>query len=477
MSDTAPNPRSSVPPGGPPAEPLIVSVSGLRGVVGDSLTPEVAARYAAAFATTLPPGPIVLGRDGRESGPLLSAAITTRLAREGRDVIDCGVAATPTVGIAVRQQAAVGGIQISASHNPARYNGMKLFGREGRVLPAAAGREVLAAFERPEGVPAAAGRTGTVSVSDPTAAHVALVTALVDVAAVRRHRPRVWIDCGHGAGSRVALPLLEALGCEVIAEGAEPDGRFAHEPEPTAENLAGLLPQIASQRAAIGFFQDPDADRLAIADAAGRYLGEEATLALCVDAVLARSRGPVVVNCSTSGMTAAIAARHGVPCHVSAVGEANVVDAMLACGAVLGGEGNGGVIDPRVVLVRDSAVAMALVLERMCAGDRLTPVADLAAALPRFVMKKTKVGLSPATRGPGLAAGLERIAAAFPEAQPGRLDGLRLDYPGGWLLVRASNTEPIVRLVGEQAVGPEGEAAAAAALDAALARAAAALAG
>jgi phosphomannomutase len=176
-------------------------------------------------------------------------------------------------------------------------------------------------------------------------------------------------------------------------------------------------------------------------------------------------------------MTAAIAARHGVPCQVSAVGEANVVDAMLACGAVLGGEGNGGVIDPRVVLVRDSAVAMALVLERMCAGDRLTPVAELAAALPRFVMKKTKVGLSPATRGPGLAAGLERIAAAFPEAQPGRLDGLRLDYPGGWLLVRSSNTEPIVRLVGEQAVGPEGEAAAAAALDAALARAAAALAG
>jgi phosphomannomutase len=467
MSDT---PKS-------PAEPLIVSVSGLRGVVGDSLTPEVAARYAAAFAATLPPGPIVLGRDGRESGPMLAAAIIERLAREGRDVIDCGVAATPTVGIAVHQQAAAGGIQISASHNPARYNGMKLFGSAGRVLPAVAGREVLAAFERLESQRPAAGRAGTVSVIDPTAAHVALVTALVDGAAIRRHRPRVWIDCGHGAGSRVALPLLEALGCEVIAEGAEPDGRFAHEPEPTAENLAGLLPRIGTQHAAIGFFQDPDADRLAIADSAGRYLGEETTLALCVDAVLARARGPVVVNCSTSGMTAAIAARHGVPCQVSAVGEANVVDAMLASGAVLGGEGNGGVIDPRVVLVRDSAVALALVLERMCAGDRLTPVAELAAALPRFVMQKTKLGLSPATRGPGLAAGLERIAAAFPEARPGRLDGLRLDYPGGWLLVRASNTEPIVRLVGEQAVGPEGEAAAAAKLDAALARAAAALAG
>ena len=464
----------------PAAEPLIVSVSGLRGVVGEALTPEVAARYAAAFAATLPPGPIVLGRDGRESGPMLATAIATRLSLAGRDVIDCGVAATPTVGIAVREHAAAGGIQISASHNPARYNGLKLFAAAGRVLPAAAGRPVLAEFERlagDRGVAAPAGRVGSVSTADPTEAHVRLVTALVDSAAIRRRRPKVWIDCGHGAGSRVALPLLDALGCEVMTEGADPDGRFAHEPEPTAENLAGLLPRIPAAGADVGFFQDPDADRLAIADASGRYLGEEATLALCVEAVLAKTRGPVVVNCSTSGMTAAIVARHGAACHVSAVGEANVVDEMLATSAILGGEGNGGVIDPRVVLVRDSAIAMALVLERMCAGERLVPVAELAAALPKFVMKKTKAGLSPATRGPGLAAGLDRIATAFPEARTSRLDGLRLDYPGGWLLVRASNTEPIVRLVAEQAVGQGGEAAAAAAVEAALARAAAALGG
>ena len=464
----------------PAAEPLIVSVSGLRGVVGESLTPEVAARYAAAFAATLPPGPIVLGRDGRESGPMLATAIATRLSLAGRDVIDCGVAATPTVGIAVREHAAAGGIQISASHNPARYNGLKLFGSAGRVLPAAAGKPVLAEFERlagDRGVAAPAGRVGSVSVADATAAHVALVTALVDVAAIRRRRPRVWIDCGHGAGSRVALPLLDALGCDVVVEGAEPDGRFEHEPEPTAENLAGLLPRIPAAGADIGFFQDPDADRLAIADATGRYLGEEATLALCVEAVLAKMPGAVVVNCSTSGMTAAIAARHGAACHVAAVGEANVVDAMLAKAAILGGEGNGGVIDPRVVLVRDSAVAMALVLERMCVSDQPVSVAGLAAALPEFVMKKTKVALSPATRGPGLVAGLDRIAAAFPEARASRLDGLRLDYPDGWLLVRSSNTEPIVRLVAEQAVGQGGEAAAAAAVEAALARAAAALGG
>jgi phosphomannomutase len=451
-----------------PREPLIVSVSGLRGVVGESLTPAVAIRYAAAFAAGLPPGPVVIGRDGRANGPPLAAAITESLLAAGRDVIDCGVAATPTVGIVVREQAAAGGIQLSASHNPARYNGMKLFSAEGRVLPAAAGREVLARFEAAAAPPSAAGR-GRVTAGDGIAAHVRLVAATVDGDAIRRHRPRVWLDACHGAGGRVARPLLEHLGCEVVIEGGEPDGLFAHEPEPTAANLAGMLPRIRQQRADVGFFQDPDADRLAIATADGVYIGEEATLAIAADAVLAKRPGSVVVNCSTSGMTALIAARHGVPCHVSAVGEANVVDRMLAVNAVLGGEGNGGVIDPRVVLVRDSFVAMALVLERMCAGPRLTSVAELAAGLPRLVMKKTKVDLAPAIRGPGLAAALERIAAAFPVARPDRLDGLRLDWPGGWLLVRASNTEPIVRLVAEA----ESEAA----VDDALARAAAALAG
>jgi phosphomannomutase len=473
MSDTAPHSDAQ-------ADPLIVSVSGLRGVVGASLTTDVATRYAAAFATTLPPGPIVLGRDGRESGPLLAAAIASRLAMLGRNVIDCGVAPTPTVGIAVRGHGAAGGIQISASHNPARYNGLKLFGPAGRVLTAEVGRRVLAEYERlaDEGaVIASIAHAGSVIQDDLAAEHVRLVTAIVDVAAIRRHRPRVWIDCGHGAGCRVALPLLEALGCTIIAEGSEPDGRFEHEPEPIADNLAALLPGIAAAGADIGFFLDPDADRLAIADATGRYLGEEATLALCVEAVLAKTPGPVVTNCSTSGMTAAIASRFGVTCHVSAVGEANVVDAMLAHGAIIGGEGNGGVIDPRLVLVRDSAVAMAIVLDRMCAGDRLVPIADLAAALPQFVMKKTKVNLSPATRGPGLVAALERIESVFPESKPSRLDGLRLDWPGGWLLVRASNTEPIVRLVAEVAVGPDGEPAANAALETALRRAAAALAG
>jgi phosphomannomutase len=446
----------------PTRDILIVSVSGLRGIVGGSLTPEVAVRYVAAFAATRPPGPIVIGRDGRTSGPLLAAAITECLTQTGRDVLDCGVAATPTVGIVVRQQRAAGGIQISASHNPAPYNGLKLFSSEGRVLPAAAGADVLRRFQSPASAAAASGqtKTGTLRSVDGGPAHVALVAKTVDVEAIRRCRPRVWLDAGHGAGSRVARPLLEHLGCEVVIEGGEPDGRFEHMPEPTADNLADMLPRIRLQHADIGFFQDPDADRLAIATAEGRYIGEEATLALAVEAVLAKTPGPIVVNCSTSGMAAAIASRRGVACHVSAVGEANVVDAMLASNAILGGEGNGGVIDPRVVLVRDSFVAMALVLERMCAADAqggqrdgrgITSIESLSRALPQLVMKKTKVDLSPELQGPALATAIARIERAFPTARTSRLDGLRLDWNGCWLLVRASNTEPIVRIVAEAA--------------------------
>lgn len=446
-------------PNRPMSDPLIVSVSGLRGVVGTSLTPVVAARYAAAFAAGLPAGPVVVGRDGRESGPLLAAAITTALQVHGRDVIDCGIAATPTVGIVVREERAAGGIQISASHNPAKYNGMKLFSWEGRVLPAAEGEAVRRRFEVTTGVEMPSRVQGSMRSVDGVPTHVRLVAATVDVDAIRRRRPRVWLDSGHGAGSLVARALFDHLGCEAVIEGGTPDGLFDHEPEPTALNLAGLLPKIGQARADVGFFQDPDADRLAIATADGRYIGEEATLALAVEHVLARTPGPIVINCSTSMMASRIAARHGVVCHMSAVGEANVVDRMLAERAVLGGEGNGGVIDPRVGLVRDSFVAMALVLDMMCAQGRAASLETLARSLPQLVMRKSKVDLAPGLMGAALAARLDHVAAAFPEARANRLDGLRLDWDGGWLLVRGSNTEPIVRIVAEAGTEAEVEAA------------------
>jgi len=436
------------------SEPII-TVSGLRGVVGESLTPAVAERYTASFAALAPPGPIIITRDGRESGPQLAAAIQNGLHAQGRDTIDAGVAATPTTGVLVRQFSAAGGIQISASHNPREYNGIKLFSAEGRVLPAAAGQAVLdhyraATESEPDNSPRH--RSGkSIPCSDTTLRHASLVLAAVDASRIRKRRFRVLLDSNHGAGSVLGRRLLEELGCDVTVLGGQPDGQFEHLPEPTAENLAGVLSTVRDCRAQIGFCQDPDADRLAVVDESGRYLGEEYTLAMCVDHVLRSRPGPVVTNCSTSRVSEDLAARYGVPFFRSAVGEANVVEVMQAHAAVLGGEGNGGVIDPRVVLVRDSFLGMALLLDAMAA--RQLPVSQLADELPRYEIVKTKISLAPAK----IATALSALEKHFADAKCDRLDGLRLDWPGKWLLVRASNTEPIVRAIAEAQTAAEAQ--------------------
>ncbi len=456
---------------------LIISVSGLRGIVGDSLTPEVAYRYAAAFAELLPPGPVLVARDGRANGPALLAPVFAGLSQSGsRPIMDGGIAATPTVGVLIHDQRCAGGIQISASHNPAEYNGMKLFSAEGRVVPCDFGQRVHERFQQvtthgwhapepkakgvaepgPQSTPIAGG-SGRVTqlLADTTSAHLALIERIVDVSRIRARRFRVLLDANHGSGSVLGKPLLEHLGCNLVLVGGEPDGRFAHPPEPTAENLAGVLTDVARVSADVGFCQDPDADRLAIIDERGRYLGEEYTLALCVDHALRRTPGPVVTNCSTSRMTEDLARKYGVPFYRSAVGEANVVDTMLDKHAVIGGEGNGGVIDPRVVLVRDSFVGMALVLDAMFAREM--PVSALADELPRYTIQKTKIDLAP-EKIPTAYAALERH---FHDATVDRLDGLRLDWAGNnggsWLLVRPSNTEPIVRIIAEAATADEAE--------------------
>ncbi|MBX3413800.1 MAG: phosphoglucosamine mutase [Pirellulales bacterium] len=425
------------------SEPII-SVSGLRGIVGDSLTPEVALRYACAFASTLEEGPLVITRDGRATGAMLAEAIHSGLMAIGRDTIDADVCATPTAGVLVRRYHAAGGIQISASHNPPEYNGMKLFGSHGYVISAAEGQAVINAYRSRSPAWVGHAHVGSTDVcGDPFDRHLELVLATVDVDRIRDRQFRVLLDSNHGAGSELGFNLLEVLGCEVEVLGDVADGLFAHTPEPTAENLREVLPQVVRMGADVGFCQDPDADRLAVIDAAGNYLGEEYTLAMCVDHVLRRNPGPVVTNCSTSRMSEDLAARYDVPFFRSAVGEANVVGLMRQESAAIGGEGNGGVIDPRVGFVRDSFVGMALLLDAMAARE--LPVAVLAAELPRYEMAKTKITLPPER----VAAGLERLAAHFPDAKSDRLDGLRLDWPGKWLLVRASNTEPIVRAMSE----------------------------
>lgn len=424
----------------------IISVSGLRGVIGDSLTPDVAARYVAAFASELPPGKVLVSSDGRATGPMLGDAVRAAIAAVGRTPLNAGVAATPTAGILVRSEGCVGGVQISASHNPAEYNGMKLFGDDGRIIPAPRGEEVKRRYLAGEidwaphdGVAPARMLIGT------TEPHLKLVESIVDVELIRSKQFNVLLDANHGSGAVLGRPLLERLGCRLTVLGDEPNGAFAHLPEPTETNLAGVAAQGAAGGFDAVFCQDPDADRLAIIDGAGRYLGEELTLALCVDHQLRKQAGPIVSNCSSSRVTEDLAEKYGVPFHRSAVGEANVVDAMQASGAVLGGEGAGGVIHPAIGWVRDSFVGMAMVLEAM--ASRGLPLAALADELPQYAIHKTKVTLEPDR----LAETLALIEAKFPEAAVSKLDGLRLDWPAErkWLLVRASNTEPIVRLIAE----------------------------
>jgi len=439
---------------------LIISVSGLRGIVGQTLTPEVAARYAAAYADFAPAGPIVVARDGRANGGWLLDVVAGTLAAAGRDVLDAGVAATPTVGVLVGAHQAAGAVQVSASHNPAPYNGLKLFSPAGQVLDAAAGAEVLERYHQGRATWAASEQVGTrQTIDDAHAAHLARVLAAVDVEAIRQRRFRVVLDANHGSGGLLGRRLLEALGCEATILGEQPTGHFIHEPEPTEENLRDVTRQITDLGAAVGFCQDPDADRLALIDERGRYIGEEATLALCVEHVLGQKVGPIVTNCSTSRMSQDLAERAGAAFYRSRVGEANVVALMQAQKAILGGEGNGGVIDPRVVYVRDSFIGMALVLEALAARNE--PLSALANRLPQYHIVKTKITV-PAER---VAAALDALEAHFskphgerPAAQCDRLDGLRLDWPSGWLLVRASNTEPIVRAIAEASTAEEAQA-------------------
>jgi len=431
----------------------IISVSGLRGIVGGGLTPEVAMRYAAAFAADCPAGPFVVTRDGRFSGQMLAKAVHAGLQAVGRDTIDAAVAPTPTLGVLVRHCRAAGGVQISASHNPAEYNGLKLFSAQGRVIPEGPGKCVLARYQAGTVAWVRHDRLGTSqSLSDVCGPHLEAVLATVDVPRIRSKGFKVLLDSNHGAGGELGRKLLESLGCRVTLLGGEPDGRFAHLPEPTAENLAPVLAEVTKAAADVGFCQDPDADRLAVIDESGRYLGEEYTLALCVAHVLRGRRGPIVANCATSRMSEDLAKAHGVPFCRSAVGEANVVDAMLAQNAVFGGEGNGGPIDPRVGLVRDSFVGMAQLLDAMAARD--AKISQLADELPRYWIVKTKITLD-STRVP---AALDALQQRFPAATPDRLDGLRLDWPGRWLLVRPSNTEPIVRAIAEAPSEPDARA-------------------
>jgi phosphomannomutase len=427
-----------------PASELIVSVSGIRGIIGDSLTPEAASRFAAALGTYLKGGRVVVARDSRPSGEMLKHAVLAGLFSTGCTADDIGIAPTPTVGIAVRSLRAAGAIQITASHNPSPWNGLKMFGPDGAVLPAAQGQEVRMLFDQSAFARVGWDRIGSVRVPpDVLDDHARLVLDQVSAAQIASRGIRVFLDGNGGAGGPLGVKLLSDLGCEVIQHNCEANGVFVHEPEPTPAHLVDVAPWVKQTESAVGFVLDPDSDRLALIDETGTCVSEELTLALAVKCRLKQVTGPVVVNMSTSRVIEDLATAAGCPFVRSAVGEANVVEQMRATNAAIGGEGNGGVIDPRIGWVRDPFIGMALILTLM--AEEKKTVSQLVAELPQYAMLKTKYTV-PKEK---LPAALAAMQARWPDATANTIDGLRLDGQDWWVHARGSNTEPVVRIIAE----------------------------
>jgi phosphomannomutase len=429
----------------------MISVAGIRGIVGESLTPPVIARFAAAFAHGLGGGPVVVGRDARGSGPMVYRAVAAGLTAAGRDVIDIGLATTPATQVAVEELGAAGGVILTASHNPAEWNALKFLSGRGEFLDAETGTVVRGRYESGDDLWATFDRLGGES-TEPRALewHLGRVRGLpfLDLEAIRRRRLHAVVD-GCASVGGIAVPrLLRELGCEVVELDCVPDGRFTRELEPLPEHLGRLGAKVRETRADFGVALDPDADRAAFVDAAGVPLGEEYSLALAAQVVLAKQPGPVVTNLSTSRIMDAVCAHAGVALHRTRVGEAHVVAGMRAHGAVVGGEGNGGVIVPAAHYGRDGLVAAALVCQALAADG--APLRSLADGLPRLWMVKSKLA-RPDEPWDRTAS---RLRAAFSDHAADPTDGLRLSRDEEWVHIRASGTEPVVRVIAESPTEP-----------------------
>ena len=449
----------------------MLSVSGARGIVGRTMTPEIAAAYGAAFGsflkvTTGKDRPlVVVGLDGRISGPPLAAAAIGGLMATGCDVIDIGVAMTPTVGVMISERKADGGLAITASHNPIAWNGIKCLDGNGLAPPPAIAKEIVDRFKERRIDWCGPLATGKLT-HDGSAArvHIDRVLRNVDVAAIRAKNFTVVLDSVNGSGCVPGRMMLEELGCTVVHIYGEQTGIFGHVPEPLAENLLDLAAAVRDSKghhhasAACGFAQDPDADRLAIVDERGSFIGEEYTLVLAALRMLQRhGSGALATNLSTSRMIDDVAALFpGSHVVRTAVGEANVVAGLRPVNGILGGEGNGGVILPTVCWVRDSLSAMALVLELLAHQGK--PLSAVVTDLPRWSMVKKKFELSAIGGMAAVAPALAKARTALPGARVSDTDGIRLDVDTGWVHLRASNTEPIIRLIAEGRTAAEAEA-------------------
>jgi phosphomannomutase len=454
---------------------LMISVSGIRGVVGESLTPKNLTAFSMAFArwisadrvrrgSTEGKARIVIGRDTRPTGPAISGLVENALVLSGCDVLDIGIATTPTVELAVTEEGADGGLIITASHNPVKWNALKMLNSRGEFLDAAEVEELLriAAEDAPES--ARWDAIGTLSESRRhDGLHIEKILRLpfINPEAIKKEGFRVLVDCVEGAGASIVPELCRQLGVkEIIPVACGGTGIFPRNPEPIEENLQSTIAALRESRADFALVVDPDVDRLALINEDGTLFGEEYTLVACADFHLRHSPGPVANNLSSSRALRDIAERYGVACYSGKVGEANVTEVMKAKGAVIGGEGNGGVILPELHYGRDALVAIAIFLQAFALWRQSHPRGPLSAfrkEFPDYEMSKQKVELGKDRRD-RLPEIFDAVRRMFPEAAADLQDGLKLDFPRSWVHLRPSNTEPIVRIYSEAPTKEEAEA-------------------
>jgi len=427
------------------AETLIESISGARGIVGESMTPHLALQYGLSFGHFIGGGALVFGGDSRTSHDQLKHAAMAGAMAAGCRCIDIGICPTPTIGIAVKHFKAAGGVGITASHNPVEWNGIKLFNEKGEFITPRQYEVFFRVLSLPELPLNNWKKTGRISEGeDAIDVHISKVLklGLISPRKIKNRKFKVVIDCVNGGGSVAGPVLLNKLGCKVTAINCMPDGKFPRKPEPLPENLTQLRRAVRDNKADIGFALDPDADRLAIVSEQGKAIGEEHTLALAINAILGKKKGSVVVNMSTSRMCEDVALSHGAKIHRSKVGEANVVEMMRRRRSVIGGEGNGGVILPDSHYGRDSLVGMALVLSHL--AEKRLSVSEAIAEYPNYVIIKDKGELTG-----DFDIKLQKLKKAFDDKRISELDGVRIDYDDSWVHIRRSNTEPIFRLISE----------------------------
>lgn len=424
---------------------LKISISGIRGIVGESLTPDRLLGWVLAWESTLADGPIVVARDARPHGEGLQSLVAGVLHYRGRMVLEAGLVPTPTVGVLVRHHIAAGGVMLTASHNPEQWNALKLFNAEGLILSPAHFERLEPIWNKPPDFSTYGYVKGgdIEELQDPLAPHLHKIFDEIDRDRIRLRNFKIVVDGCRSVGG-IALPrVLREAGVEVIEHDCQPDGRFTRGLEPLPENLEALGEKVRESGADLGMAVDPDADRLALVDETGRAIGEEYTLVLAADAVLAGEQKGLVVNLSSTLVLDAVARKHNSPIHRSKVGEAHVVDLLLETGSAIGGEGNGGVIFPKIQLGRDAIGGAILILD-LLAGKKGS-LSQVIAEYPPASMVKSKI-----TTEPGLWNKIVADSSSWwGDAEVNRVDGLKWIWPDRWIHLRASNTEPIIRILAE----------------------------